>query len=155
MHMSVNITLEALRLLFKHARQWWRYHELRKQGKMVEARRWEQKDVRDYVRWFEGATVLHIGRGPWTLCRLDGARLGGNGGTGNLVVQAAIRAGVPAFDTSTVANEKRIELLQGPYPHDDALGALRHARSLGARVWNDPDDGEVNIEEEDRTPGLT
>jgi hypothetical protein len=134
----VTITLDVLRLLFQSARRWWYHQRLRKRGQKAEARQRERRSVREHVRCIREATVLHIGCGVWTLHRHDWAWLQGYGGLDNLVVQAALRAGVPAFDTTAVPDDKLIALLRGPSPCEDPLGALEYARSLGARVYNDP-----------------
>lgn len=138
---SITITLDVLRLLFQKARRWWYHQELRERGQIAEARRRERQSVRNNVERLAEARVLHIGRGGWCLYRDGRARLEGYGGADDLFVQAAICAGVPSFDTTVVPDEKLAGLLRGPYPGDDPLGALRHARALGARVWNDPDPG--------------
>lgn len=138
---SITITLDVLRLLFQDARRWRHHRRLREQGRVAEARRRERQSVRRHVQYLREATVLHVGRGGWRLHRVGRARLEGYGGADDLFVQAAICAGVPSFDTTSVPDEKLGALLRGPCPGDDPLGALRHARALGARVWNDPDPG--------------
>jgi hypothetical protein len=105
------------------------------------ARKAERDAVLLGVRRIQSATVLHIGRGGWTLYRRGGGRLEGWGGAGHPVVRAAILAGVPAFDTRAVAEGDLGELLRGPRPDQDPVASLRHARALGARVWNEPGGG--------------
>ena len=136
--MSQTITLDVLRLLFQNARAWWYHQKLREQGRVAEARKREKQSVREYAACIEKATVLHIGyEGRWTLYRRDGGGLSGCGGTSDWFVRAALRAGVLAFDTGTVPEHNLAALLRGPFPGEDPLGALCHARSLGARVYND------------------
>jgi len=135
---DVRITLDVLRLLFQNARAWWYHQRLREQGQIEEARERERQSVREYAACIEEATVLHVGyQGRWTLYRQDGGGLSGRGGLTDWLVRAALRAGVPAFDTSTVPEDNLPALLCGPFPGEDPLGALCHARSLGARVYND------------------
>jgi hypothetical protein len=132
---DVRITLDVLRLLFQNARAWWYHQKLRKQGWVEEAREREKQSVREHAACIEEATVLHVGyEGRWTLYRRDGEGLSGRGGLGDWFVRAALRASVPAFDTGTVPEDNLAALLRGPFPGEDPLGALRHARSLGARV---------------------
>jgi hypothetical protein len=135
---SITITPDVLRLLFQSARRWWYHRRLRERGQKAEARQRERRSVREHVRCIREATVLHIGCGVWTLHRHGWAWLQGYGGLDNLVVQAALCAGIPAFDTTTVPDDRLITLLRGPSPAEDPLGALEYARSLGARVYNDP-----------------
>lgn len=125
---TTGITLDVLRLLFQSARRWWYHRRLRERGEVAEARRRERRSVREHVRCIEEATVLHIGCGVWTLHRPGWAWLQGHGGLDNLVVQAALCAGVPAFDTTTIPDGNLIALLRGPFPGEDPLGALEHAR---------------------------
>ncbi len=139
---TIGITLDVLRLLFQSARRWWYHRRLRERGEVAEARRRERRSVQEHVRCIEKATVLHVGCGVWTLYRHGWAWLQGYGGLDNLVVQAALCAGVPAFDTTTIPDENLVALLRGPFPGDDPLGTLEHARSLGARVYDDPDQAE-------------
>ena len=132
------ITLDVLRLLFQNARAWWYHQKLRERGQVEEAREREKQSVREYAACIEKATVLHIGyEGRWTLYRRDGEGLSGRGGLTDWFVRAAFRAGVPAFDTGTVPEDNLAALLRGPFPGKDPLGALCHARTLGARVYND------------------
>ncbi len=136
--MSQTITLDVLRLLFQKARAWWYHRRLREQGQVEEARKREKQSVREYAACIEKATVLHIGyEGRWTLYRRDGGSLSGRGGASDWFVRAALCAGVPAFDTGTVPEDNLAALLSGPFPGEDPLGALRHACTLGARVYND------------------
>ena len=137
--MKYEVNLAVLRLLFQSTRRWWYHRRLRKRGEVAEARRRERQSVRRHIECIEAATVLHVGCGVWTLYRRGWSWLQGYGGLDDLVVQAAICASAPTFDTTTVPDEETGTLLRGPYPGDDPLGALRHARSLGARVWNDSD----------------
>jgi hypothetical protein len=135
---DVRITLDVLRLLFQNARAWWYHQKLREQGRVEEAHAREKQSVREYAVCIGEATVLHVGyEGRWTLYRRDGGGLSGRGGLTDWFVLAALRAGVPAFDTDTVLEDNLAALLRGPFPGEDPLGALRHARSLGARVYND------------------
>ena len=135
---DVRITLDVLRLLFQNARAWWYHQKLREGGQVEEAREREKQSVREYAACIEEATVLHVGyEGHWTLYRRDGRGLNGRGGLTDWFVQAALRAGVPAFDTGAIPEDNLAALLRGPFPGEDPLGALCHARSLGARVYND------------------
>lgn len=146
--MKYEVNLAVLRLLFQSARRWWYHRRLRERGEVDEARWRERRSVQEHIRYIEEATVLHIGRGGWTLYRHGGGRLEQRAGcVDDLFVQAAICAGVPTFDTTTVPDESLGALLHGPCPGEDPLGALRHTRSLGARVWNDSD-VESDAEEE-------
>ncbi len=136
-HRPTHMTLTVLRLLFKDARSWWYHRKLRQQGRVAEARRRERKCVQKHALDLDRATVLHIGRGGWTLYRNKG-RLKGCGDVEDAFVQAAIRAGVPVFDTTTVPMGRLGSLLRGPLPAEEPLVALEHARSLGARTYNAP-----------------
>jgi hypothetical protein len=132
------VTLDVLRLLFQNARAWWYHQRLREGGQVEEAREREKQSVREYAACIEEATVLHVGyRGRWTLYRRGGGGLSGRGGLTDWFVRAALRAGVPAFDTGAVPEHNLAALLRGPFPGKDPLGALCHARTLGARVYND------------------
>jgi hypothetical protein len=135
---DVRITLDVLRLLFQNARAWWYHQKLREGGRAEEAHERERQSVREYAACIEEATVLHVGyQGRWTLYRRDGEGLSGRGGMSNWFVRAALRAGVPAFETGAIPEDNLAALLRGPFPGEDSQGALRHARSLGALVYND------------------
>jgi hypothetical protein len=134
---STRITLGVLRLLLEDARGWWYHRKLREQGDIAEARRRERRSVRRHAEDLKQAVVLHVGRGGWSLYRNQG-RLEGHGGIADLLVQAAIRAGVPVVDSSAVPLEKLGPLLGGPLPDAEPLAALEFARSLGATTYNAP-----------------
>lgn len=109
---------------------------------MAEARRRERHAVRKHLDDLKQATVLHVGRGGWTLSRSHG-RLEGHGGVADLFVQAALAGGVAAFDSTKIAGEKTVALLDGSCPAHEPREALRCAEALGARVYNSLRPGSV------------
>jgi hypothetical protein len=134
---STHITFGVLRLLLEDARRWWYHRRLREQDSVAAARRRERMSVCRHIEDLRQGVVLHVGRGGWTLYRHQG-RLRGHGDANDLFVRAARRAGVPILDTTTVAVERLRQLLCGPLPDQEPEGALEHARSLGATVYNVP-----------------
>ena len=147
---------EVLRVLRAEARSWWRHRELRKSGKLEEARRLERITIRRdteylraalnnpnaYVSCGRGGTILHLGETTVSLYapveRFPLASL-------------AVRLGTPLIDYYPVrdiialANLPRVTMDgavdPAPWTSSSRVSLLTYldaAERLGARIINDP-----------------
>jgi hypothetical protein len=104
------------RLLRADARQWWYHAQLRRQGNAAEARRREAESVRSSIAHIrlahKNGGFLMIGRGGNTL------HLGADGlssairvsGLSHEACAALLAAGVRAIDTTTIPNDRIVEV---------------------------------------------
>ena len=92
-------------ILDKDARAWWWYKELRRKGKVSEARKKERESIKSTIKslreCLEAKGYLSIGRGGFTLY-CGNSRVQGYGDT---YFKAAMIAGIPVLDTRTISDE--------------------------------------------------
>jgi hypothetical protein len=136
------------RILNFGAKCWWAHRQLRGQGKHIEARRAERRDILGDVDTLRKAQYIVIAHGRWIIITGCHSHVSGYGGMEYPLILAAVLLGIPCVDYSEVDRETTIILpVPGPgYPcRTGYVGMLDDvsfdihaaiARSIGATLYN-------------------
>jgi hypothetical protein len=145
---STNKGSTIYRILNFGTKGWWAHRQLREQGKHIEARRAERRDILGDVDTLRKAQYIVIAHGRWIIIAGRHSQVSGFGGMEYPLVLAAVLLGTPCVDYSEVDRETTIIL---PVPGPDhplrtgTIGMLDDvsfdihaaiARSIGAKLYN-------------------
>lgn len=100
-------------LLNRDAKNWWYFKQLRDQGAISEARCKERGSIKSKIdtlrHCIKSGGYVNVGRGGWSIHYADG-QLQGYGGVSDPIVQAAIKAGIVVIDTTTIDDDKIVDI---------------------------------------------
>lgn len=104
MHTSIYALLNA------DAKNWWYHKQLRRNNNPTEARKRERRSIASHLETLRNAYFWTVGEGGWTVHGREELKYGGKSsgilsGYGDIespIIQAALRLGVPGYDTSMI-----------------------------------------------------
>jgi hypothetical protein len=148
MQADINNGFTIYRILNFGTKNWWAHRQLRDQGKHIEARRGERRDILSDVGTLRKARFVLIGHGRWLIATGSHCNVSGYGGMEYPLVLACVLLGVPCVNYSEIDGDTAIILpvpgLDYP-PRIGQIGMLDDvsfdiyaaiAKCAGAKLYN-------------------
>lgn len=113
----INVSINTIyQMLDFNARSWWAHADLRKCGKVIEARKAERQSIKNDLETVRKAQYILVSNGRWVIVTGRHSNVSGYGWLNDPLILACILRGVPCVDYSEIDRETGIIL---PVPGPD------------------------------------